>query len=203
MDETGARRPTARRVSAMNLDEHSREAPDCQHKPTFCRICEPLCGMIATVEDGRLTALRPDKDHPLSAGFACQKGVAFSEIVNDPDRVLTPLRRSADGGFEPGQLGRGDVRHRRPVGRYPSKARLRGHRLVLREPRRVQLQPHAEPDHLHARLRARRRLPPPGFARVHRGQPGRQQPIRRQPTAGRVRRWRCRYPTSFAPICSS
>lgn len=70
-------------------------------KTTFCRICEPLCGMIATVEDGRLTALRPDKDHPLSAGFACQKGVAFSEIVNDPDRVTTPLRRKSSGGFEP------------------------------------------------------------------------------------------------------
>ncbi|OBI81915.1 molybdopterin-dependent oxidoreductase [Mycobacterium sp. E740] len=72
-----------------------------EHKPTFCRICEPLCGMIATVEDGRLTALRPDKDHPVSAGFACQKGVAFSEVVNDPDRVTTPLRRSEGGGFEP------------------------------------------------------------------------------------------------------
>jgi Molybdopterin oxidoreductase Fe4S4 domain len=45
-----------------------------EHKPTFCRICEPLCGMVATVEDGRLVALRPDKEHPLSAGFACQKG---------------------------------------------------------------------------------------------------------------------------------
>ena len=90
----------------MNVDEHSREAPNRQHKAhvqkvTFCRICEPLCGMIATVEDGRLTALRPDKDHPLSAGFACQKGVAFSEIVNDPDRVTTPLRRKSGGGFEP------------------------------------------------------------------------------------------------------
>ena len=72
-----------------------------EHKPTFCRICEPLCGMIATVEDGRLTALRPDKDHPLSAGFACQKGIAFTEVVNDPDRVTTPLRRRSDGGFEP------------------------------------------------------------------------------------------------------
>ena len=82
-----------------------------EHKPTFCRICEPLCGMIATVEEGRLTALRPDKDHPLSAGFACQKGVAFTEIVNDPDRVTTPLRRrrpkglrasgSSEGAFEP------------------------------------------------------------------------------------------------------
>jgi anaerobic selenocysteine-containing dehydrogenase len=57
--------------------------------------------MIATVEDGRLVSLRPDKDHPLSAGFACQKGIAFSEIVNDPDRVTTPLRRTPAGEFEP------------------------------------------------------------------------------------------------------
>jgi anaerobic selenocysteine-containing dehydrogenase len=71
-----------------------------EHKPTFCRICEPLCGMIATVDDGRLFALRPDKDHPLSSGFACQKGIAFTEVVNDPDRVTTPLRRTATG-FEP------------------------------------------------------------------------------------------------------
>ncbi|MCG7609139.1 molybdopterin-dependent oxidoreductase [Mycobacterium sp. CnD-18-1] len=56
--------------------------------------------MIATVEGGKLTALRPDKDHPLSAGFACQKGIAFTEVVNDPDRVTTPLKRTADG-FEP------------------------------------------------------------------------------------------------------
>ncbi len=72
-----------------------------QQKPTFCRICEPLCGMIATVDDGRLVSLRPDKDHPLSAGFACQKGIAFTEVVNDPDRVTTPLRRQHDGRFEP------------------------------------------------------------------------------------------------------
>ncbi len=68
-----------------------------EHKATFCRICEPLCGMIATVEDGRLAALRPDKDHPLSSGFACQKGIAFTEVHNDPDRVTTPLRRGPNG----------------------------------------------------------------------------------------------------------
>src|SRR6476659_8469232 len=56
--------------------------------------------MIATVEDGRLTSLRPDKDHPLSTGFACQKGIAFAEVVIDPDRVTTPLRRGPNG-FEP------------------------------------------------------------------------------------------------------
>lgn len=71
-----------------------------EHKVTFCRICEPLCGMIATVEDGTLVSLRPDREHPLSAGFACQKGIAFTEVVNDPDRVTSPLRRTP-GGFEP------------------------------------------------------------------------------------------------------
>ena len=71
-----------------------------EDKPTYCRICEPLCGMIATVEDDKLIALRPDKEHPLSKGFACPKGIAFTEIVNDPDRVLHPLRRRSDGGFD-------------------------------------------------------------------------------------------------------
>jgi anaerobic selenocysteine-containing dehydrogenase len=71
-----------------------------EEKPTYCRICEPLCGMVATVEDGRLVRLRPDRDHPLSRGFACPKGIAFTEVQNDPDRVLHPQRRRPDGTFE-------------------------------------------------------------------------------------------------------
>jgi anaerobic selenocysteine-containing dehydrogenase len=67
---------------------------------TYCRICEPLCGMVATVDDGRVTKLRPDKDHPLSRGFACPKGIAMTEVQNDPERVLYPQRRRADGTFE-------------------------------------------------------------------------------------------------------
>ncbi|WP_329407806.1 molybdopterin-dependent oxidoreductase [Nocardia vinacea] len=67
---------------------------------TFCRICEPFCGLIATVEGDRLTSLRPDPDHPTSQGFACPKGVAYVDIQNDPDRVTHPLKRLADGSFE-------------------------------------------------------------------------------------------------------
>jgi formate dehydrogenase len=69
-------------------------------KITYCRICEMLCGMVATVEDGAITKLRPDRDHPISKGFACPKGIAMLEVHNDPDRVLHPLRRNATGGFE-------------------------------------------------------------------------------------------------------
>src|SRR3954468_1650812 len=67
---------------------------------TFCRICEAHCGMVATVEDGRVTKLRPDPDHPLSAGYACPKGIAMTDVQNDPDRVLHPLRKTATGDFE-------------------------------------------------------------------------------------------------------
>ena len=68
-----------------------------EEKVTYCRVCEPLCGMVATVTDGELTKVRPDRDHPLSAGFACPKGIAMTEVQNDPDRVLHPLRRRPDG----------------------------------------------------------------------------------------------------------
>ena len=71
-----------------------------EEKVTYCRICEPLCGLVATVEDGGLVKVRPDPDHPLSAGFACPKGIAMADVQNDPDRVLHPLKRSADGSFE-------------------------------------------------------------------------------------------------------
>lgn len=67
---------------------------------TFCRICEAHCGMVATVEDGVVTKLRPDKEHPLSRGEACPKGIAMVDVQNDPDRVTRPLRRRENGEFE-------------------------------------------------------------------------------------------------------
>ncbi len=83
-------RRAARRRAGMATEE----------RVTYCRICEPLCGMVATVTDGEVTKLRPDPDHPLSKGFACPKGIAMTEIQNDPDRVTHPLRRKPDGSFE-------------------------------------------------------------------------------------------------------
>jgi formate dehydrogenase len=50
---------------------------------TFCRVCEPLCGLIATVEGYRLVSLRGDPDNAHSRGFVCTKGVAMAEIPSD------------------------------------------------------------------------------------------------------------------------
>lgn len=68
-------------------------------KITFCRICEVYCGLVATVEDGRITKLRPDEDHVVSRGYACPKGLAAHEVTHDPDRVLHPLKK-VDGAWQ-------------------------------------------------------------------------------------------------------
>jgi len=72
-----------------------------EKKTTFCRVCEPACGLVASIENGELVALAPDRAHPVTQGFACNKGIAGLEIHRDPDRVGRPLKRQDDGSFAP------------------------------------------------------------------------------------------------------
>jgi anaerobic selenocysteine-containing dehydrogenase len=61
--------------------------------------CHPtLCGMLVDVEDGRVVGVRGDPDNPDSRGFLCIRGQAAREIVDNPLRVLHPLRRSPRSG---------------------------------------------------------------------------------------------------------
>src|SRR2546425_4667554 len=53
-----------------------------EEKTTFCRICEVYCGLVATVEDGRVTKLRPDREHIVLKGYSFPKGITFHEVVH-------------------------------------------------------------------------------------------------------------------------
>ena len=66
---------------------------------TFCRICEPSCGLVAHVDGGTLVKLTPDREHPVTKGFACHKGLAGVDVNHDPDRLDHPLLRAADGSW--------------------------------------------------------------------------------------------------------
>jgi anaerobic selenocysteine-containing dehydrogenase len=74
-------------------------APDVQRSVTFCRICEASCGVVAEHEGDRLLALRPDPAHVVSRGYACKKGLAYTDVHNSADRVTRPLKR-VGGAFE-------------------------------------------------------------------------------------------------------
>ncbi len=56
--------------------------------------------MIATVEGDQLLKLTADKDHPISKGFVCNKGIYGAEVHNDPDRLNQPLKKVGPGQFE-------------------------------------------------------------------------------------------------------
>lgn len=62
-----------------------------------CNLCEAICGLELTIEDGAVTAVRGNKDDPLSRGHICPKGVAIADIYSDPDRLRRPVRRIGSG----------------------------------------------------------------------------------------------------------
>ncbi|HEB90293.1 MAG TPA: hypothetical protein ENI85_12045 [Deltaproteobacteria bacterium] len=66
---------------------------------TTCKIgaCEPFCGVEIGVEEGRLTSIRPNPDHPITKGYACIKGMHVPDYVNHEERLLHPLKRTEEG----------------------------------------------------------------------------------------------------------
>src|SRR5579884_288700 len=55
-------------------------------------MCISRCGVVATVEDGILTKVSADHQHP--NGCVCVKGTAAPEIVYSSERLQHPLRRT-------------------------------------------------------------------------------------------------------------
>ena len=67
-----------------------------------CNLCEAICGLELTIEQGRVTAVRGNPDDPLSRGHICPKGVAIADVYDDRDRLRKPVRRvSPRGAAEP------------------------------------------------------------------------------------------------------
>jgi anaerobic selenocysteine-containing dehydrogenase len=61
-----------------------------------CNLCEAICGLEITLEDGKIKDLRGDPLDPLSRGHVCPKGSALIDLHADPDRLKAPLRRSGN-----------------------------------------------------------------------------------------------------------
>jgi anaerobic selenocysteine-containing dehydrogenase len=53
------------------------------------------------VEDGRVRRIEPHPGNRATGEGVCLKGLSYLERIYSPDRLLTPLRRQAGGGFAP------------------------------------------------------------------------------------------------------
>ncbi len=73
--------------------------------PTYyasaCRECPAGCGVHVKVREGRPIKVEGNPDHPVNAGRLCARGQASLQGLYNPDRITGPLRRGANGEFEP------------------------------------------------------------------------------------------------------
>ncbi|MCX7309820.1 MAG: molybdopterin-dependent oxidoreductase, partial [Afipia sp.] len=68
------------------------------HK-VVCRMCHGGCGTIVHMEDGRITEVLGDPDHPINRGKLCSKaGQPSIDQVYHPDRLDYPLIRTGERG---------------------------------------------------------------------------------------------------------
>src|SRR6058998_2997320 len=61
---------------------------------TLCPYCGVGCGLLVRVEDGAVTRVKGDPDHPANFGDVCAKAVHLPPALRTPDRLLHPEVRS-------------------------------------------------------------------------------------------------------------
>jgi len=68
--------------------------------PTICFNCEAGCGLLAYIDQETLEIRKFEGNpyHPASRGRNCAKGPATIDQVQDPERLLYPLRRVGERG---------------------------------------------------------------------------------------------------------
>jgi len=63
---------------------------------TICCYCAVGCGAIVHTSrsgSGKVINIEGDPDHPINEGALCAKGAALSQLVNNENRLTTPLYR--------------------------------------------------------------------------------------------------------------
>ncbi|MGV7214177.1 molybdopterin-dependent oxidoreductase [Bradyrhizobium sp. UFLA05-112] len=74
--------------------------PGTEWRKTACNLCYVNCGLEVRVDNDRITKVRGDREHPKSQGYLCNKAARIPFYAHHRDRLTTPLRRRADGGFD-------------------------------------------------------------------------------------------------------
>lgn len=66
--------------------------------PTTCQQCPAGCGIISYLDGEKLVQILGNPHHPNNQGGICAKGIAGINLVNDPERLLHPLKRAGVRG---------------------------------------------------------------------------------------------------------
>ncbi|MEY4126791.1 MAG: hypothetical protein RL737_980 [Bacteroidota bacterium] len=67
-------------------------------KWAICSTCDINCGVLVTVEDGKVKSIKKNPDHPLTPNSICVKGANANKYITHPDRLTHALKRVGERG---------------------------------------------------------------------------------------------------------
>lgn len=65
---------------------------------TLCNMCGYHCGMKVFTRDGKIRRIVGNREHPVSRGKLCAKGLSAIQLEYEPNRLLYPLKRVGERG---------------------------------------------------------------------------------------------------------
>ena len=90
--------PGTEKHKRMDPAERKRKTMKQQYRSVCPYDCPDSCGLLMTVEDGKITKVQGDPDHPVTRGFLCRKMQHYEEDIYSPQRIMTPYRRVGGKG---------------------------------------------------------------------------------------------------------
>jgi anaerobic selenocysteine-containing dehydrogenase len=72
-------------------------------KASTCSMCDAGCGILVRTRDHKANKIEGNPQHPINRGALCAKGQAGLQVLYNPDRIKSPLKRVGErfsGQFE-------------------------------------------------------------------------------------------------------
>ncbi|MBF0567755.1 MAG: molybdopterin-dependent oxidoreductase [Nitrospirae bacterium] len=88
--------------NAQEAADGIKADPDIRKIATQCQGCGAnRCGIYVYVKDGRVWKVEGNPRTYNNAGTVCPRGHAYIKELYNPDRIKQPLKRTAEGKYEP------------------------------------------------------------------------------------------------------
>jgi menaquinone reductase, molybdopterin-binding-like subunit len=89
--------PEEKLIPALIPDEEYVPGIDVW-KASTCALCDAGCGIVVRTRDHKANKLEGNPAHPVNRGALCARGQAGLQVLYNPDRIKSPLKRIGERG---------------------------------------------------------------------------------------------------------
>jgi anaerobic selenocysteine-containing dehydrogenase len=94
---TACGHPEEKLIPALIPDEEYVPGIDVL-KTSTCAVCDAGCGIVVRTRDHKANKIEGNPQHPVNRGALCAKGQAGLQVLYNPDRIKSPLKRVGERG---------------------------------------------------------------------------------------------------------